>query len=178
MIQTDKEIENRIYSLNYRLQDVNSKLKRKKYFLSMPSNIIILILIILHTCIFTKGLLNYIEETNILLLIALIEFFLIIALVVSFENTITNNLNELENQKINLESKKEKILDFLAYLTACRHLEAIKNGENIYPELYEVDSNWIYNKYKNEFETSRYRYENGERTKVLNEIENNIKDQD
>lgn len=75
MIQTDKEIENRIYSLNYRLQDVNSKLKIKKNFLSTPSNIIILILIILHTRIFTKGLLNYIEETNILLLIALIEFF-------------------------------------------------------------------------------------------------------
>lgn len=178
MIQTDKEIENKIYSLDYRIHNINFKLKIKNAFVSTPFSIIIFILIIIHTCVFAEGLSNYIIDTNIILLIILVEFFVVVALVVSFENTITNNLNELENQKRNLESKKEKILDFLAYLTACRHLEAIKNRENIYPELYEVDSNWIYNKYKNEFETSRYRYENGERTKVLNEIENNIKDQD
>lgn len=178
MIQTDKEIENRIYSLNYQLQNINSKLKSKRVLLSTPFNIIVFILIIVHTCIFAKGLLSYIGGTSILSLFIFVEFLLIIALVVSFENTIANNLNELEKQKRSLESKKEKILSFLDYLTACRHLESIKDGKNIYPELYEVDSNWIYTKYKNEFESSRYRYENGDRVKALLEIENNIEDQD
>lgn len=178
MIQTDKEIENKIYSLDYRIQNINLKLKIKNTFVSIPFSIIIFILIIIHTCVFANGLSNYIIDTNIILLIILVEFFVVVALIVSFENTITVDINKLENEKRILENKKEKILDFLAYLTAYRHLEAIKNGKNIYSELYEVDSNWIYNKYKDEFETSRYRYENGERVQVLYEIESSIQDQD
>ncbi len=169
-MQTDKEIENKIIFYNSQLENIKFKIKTKKLFTSMPIMFIIFIIIIIHSCIFAKGLNLYIEDGQIVGIITIMELMIIIFLISFYEQNLQNKIEKLEKEKECVENKKEKTLDFLSYLTACRHLKELQSGENIYPELFETDSKWIYNEYKNEFEEKRVKYENGKRIQVLCEI--------
>ena len=170
MIETDREIVNKIDGLNYQLQQVETKIKIKKILTSNVANVILFIIIILHTCIFAKGLYYYFSNTYIFGLLILLDFLIEIAIIAILEDKLKEDLMALEEKNNKLEESKQKILDFSCYLVACRHIEGIKNGKNIYPEQIYSDSEYIYNQFKDIYEEKRIRYENGKRSQVLYEI--------
>lgn len=171
MIETDKEIENKINSLNYQLQQIENNIKIKKILTSNVANIILFFILILHTCIFAKGLYYYISYTYIFALFILLEFLLKIAIFAILEKKLEEDLKVLEEKSNNLKESKEKILDFSCYLVACRHIDSIKKGNSIDPNLIYSDSEYLYNKYKSIYEEKRIRYENGDKIQVLYEIQ-------
>lgn len=172
MIETDREIVNKIDGLNYQLQQVGTKIRIKKILTSNVANIVLFVILILHTCVFAKGLSYYFSNTYILGLFILLDFLLKIAIIAVLEDKLKEDLTVLEEKNNKLKESKEKILDFSCYLVACRHIEGIKSGKNIYPEQIYSDSEYLYNQFKNIYENKRRRYEKGEKNQVLYEITN------
>lgn len=172
MIETDREIVNKIDGLNYQLQQVETKIKIKKILTSNVANIVLFVILILHTCIFAKGLSYYFSNTYILGLLILLDFLLKIAIIAILEDKLKEDLMVLEEKNNKLKESKEKILDFSCYIVACRHIEGIKNGKNIYPDQIYSDSEHLYKQFKDIYENKRIRYEKGEKNQVLYEITN------
>lgn len=172
MIETDKEITNKIDGLDYQVQQIESKIKIKKILTSNIANIILFFILILHSVIFAKGLYYYISNTYIFSLLILLEFLIGIAIIAIVEKDLEKNLRMLESEDNKLKETKERVLDFASYIISYRHIESVKKGKNLYPELRYNDSMYVYNKFKNVYEEKRIRYENGEKKQVLYEIEN------
>lgn len=99
-------------------------------------------------------------------------YWLGIAIIAIVEKDLEKNLRMLESEDNKLKETKERVLDFASYIISYRHIESVKKGKNLYPELRYNDSMYVYNKFKNVYEEKRIRYENGEKKQVLYEIEN------
>lgn len=175
MVEMDKEISNKIDGINYQLHQVESSIKIKKILTSNITNIVLFFILILHTCIFGKGLYYYISNIFIFSLFILLEFLLGIAIISIIEKELEESMKILKDKDNNLKETKEKILNFSYYIVACRHIESIKyKRKDIYPEQRYNDSVYVYNKFKDIYEEKRIRYEDGERTQILYELTSEI----
>lgn len=154
MIETDKEIVSYINRLKENLKVT----KRKISFYNIMNKTIFLIGFI-NIFFIIEGMANFIKNVVLLVIFIWIAFFLEVFILWVFEEYLENSLNNFYDEKINLEKNIENALDFIAYLTACRHVTAIKNGENIYPELRYNDSLYVINQYKDIYEEKRIEYE-------------------
>ena len=111
----------------------------------------------MHSVIFAKGLYYYISNTYIFALLILIEFLIGIAIIAIIEKDLEENLRMMENEDNKLKETKERVLDFASYIISYRHIESVKKGKNLYPELRYNDSMYIFNEFKNVYEEKRIR---------------------
>lgn len=159
MIEVDHEIKVQIKNIEDKINDIEKKIKFKKILLSKPIMILAVIFIMWQCSVFGKGLRTVFNNTSILVLLVLLNLGVLIFLLLNYYTKLENELEILIEEKQKQQEEKEKILDFLAYLTACRHIESVKSGDNIYPELRFNDSMAVYNEYKDKYETERIKYE-------------------
>ena len=79
-------------------------------------------------------------------------YWLGIAIIAIVEKDLEKNLRMLESEDNKLKETKERVLDFASYIISYRHIESVKKGKNLYPELRYNDSMYVYNKFKNVYE--------------------------
>ncbi len=59
----------------------------------------------------------------------------------------------------NINNEIEDLTNFYAYIIACRHIESLDNGMEIYPDMRRNDSEHVIKQYKNLYEDRRILYE-------------------
>lgn len=161
MIETDKEIVSYINRLKE-----NLKVTKRKISFYNIINKTIFIIGFMNIFFFIEGMANFIKNVVLLVVLIWISFFLEVFIFWGFKEYLENSLNYFYDEKINLEKNIEDTSDFIAYLTACRHVTAIKNKENIYPELRYNDSLYVINQYKDIYEEKRIEYEKQHKARI------------
>ena len=150
MIKVDEKIEFKIEGLNNKNSQLSTSI-----FLYHFAEIITFILALVTSIIVLK----YFSNEN-RLYIGMFIFLFIWILNIHYIFLLNETIDLKKEQQIKIKDDIEYLKDFSTYLLAYRHLESIKNGNNLYPELRENDSKYIVNEYKNYFEKVRIRYEN------------------
>jgi len=162
MIQTDKEIELKIENLQTDLFNINTKIKILNIF---HKSIIIIAFIYLIFSI--KGLSCYVDNVIIISILSMIFFFLTVCIADCVEKYLTDTITKLCDSQKSLKEQIEDTLNFSAYLLACRHIQAIEQGNNeTYKELRYNDSIYVVNEYKDIYEDRRIEYEKQHQARI------------
>lgn len=154
MVQTDKEISREYNNLNNNL----IKIKRNIKYLGYLDNMLVVIgficicLIIIGICRITKNML-------VIFFSSWFFFIFICVLFYVFSKYIKKTIESLTNKQIITEKTIEDLLDFSAYILACRQIEAKQANKDIYPEFRYNDSLSIQKEFKDKFEDKRIEYE-------------------
>ena len=64
-----------------------------------------------------------------------------------------------KKEKDNITNEIEDLKNFYAYIIACRHIESLNKGINIYPGMRRNDSEYVIKQYKDLYEDRRILYE-------------------
>ena len=149
MVQIDRKIEFQIDSLRSNL----NRLKTSIYLYNIAEFIMCIF------AVFISGIIGkyFVDLGQSTIGLIVVIFFYIFCS--HYGHFLNKEIQNKENEKSQVSYDLEELISFSAYVTAYRHIEALKEGKNIYPELIPSDSEWIIKEYETYFEKARINYE-------------------
>ena len=171
MIQTDKEIERQIELIDQRIYKKIKEIKIKEI---LCNQVVFGIIFLLQLIILIKGIYNFVNNLTLFVIVFIIYFVFLGLLLDYCINSLEKDLKTNKKELDKLNAAKEALLDFTAYIFSCRHINSVKEGKNLYPEMRYNDSLSVYNELNKKYKEKASRYENGDKIWVLIEIENEI----